>query len=329
MVRAPVGFSRLPLVAVLAVAALACSLGNLLGGPPPNPSAPPAIPVSPLPPAPEPVPGIYVNLVETTVCCSDRSEITVGQVAAVSLTFEPSLFQVLLNDAGEPTGESVMPWEPEAGLEMRLCMTLHTVCEPGVAWLRFAAAQDFDVPVDWLGPRTLWLAAEFRQVDGASLPSHAYAGQLAARTEDSIEIVGILDESIALEDQPAQVQTAVSATRAAYPVIGSVVIEDGRCCAGGTASDTIELQAAFSASSPFGEITEMRLVLDGGACKTEAEMDAVPWEPFAPARTFTVAVVSNWVGHTTSAQFRDSAGNLSPVFCDDISVEGEPAPPAL
>ena len=62
-------------------------------------------------------------------------------------------------------------------------------------------------------------------------------------------------------------------------------------------------------------------------CFSEAEMMDAAWERFSASVTepFVITAI-NWVGHYLSVQYRDSLGNLSPVFCDDISVEGMPAP---
>jgi hypothetical protein len=108
-------------------------------------------------------------------------------------------------------------------------------------------------------------------------------------------------------------------------VSGTVVLEGGRCCAGGVAGEAIQLEAEFQASSPFAEVTEMR-VRPGSKFYDEQEMQAAPWESFKKQKTFSVPVVINWVGFYVSVQFRDAQGNISPVYYDDISIEGSPAP---
>ena len=112
------------------------------------------------------------------------------------------------------------------------------------------------------------------------------------------------------------------------PVTGSVVIAGGACCVGGTAGTTIDIDAAFEATSPFGDVTQMRTRgLYAGRCLTEGELAAFPWEPFVSQRTFPVTVAINWIGFYVSVQYRDAAGLLSGVYCDDISVEGMPPQP--
>ena len=53
------------------------------------------------------------------------------------------------------------------------------------------------------------------------------------------------------------------------------------------------------------------------------------WIPFAAEKTFEVNNIPiNWTTFAISVQFRDEAGNLSPIYCEDIAVEGMPAPSA-
>jgi hypothetical protein len=110
-------------------------------------------------------------------------------------------------------------------------------------------------------------------------------------------------------------------------VTGSVVLEEGRCCAGGFAGSTIEVFATFQADSPVSPVTEMR-VRAGSQRFDEEDMAEAPWEPFRSEASFPFLVPLNWVGFYVSAQFRDEMGNESAVAHDDISIEGMPAPPS-
>lgn len=105
---------------------------------------------------------------------------------------------------------------------------------------------------------------------------------------------------------------------------GSVVLEGGRCCAGGIAGQTIQVMASFEASSPFGPVIEMRAA-PWGYCLPEGDMDRLAWEPIQATKSYPVQVFINWTGFYVSAQFRDTQGNVSQVYCDDISIEGMPA----
>jgi hypothetical protein len=110
------------------------------------------------------------------------------------------------------------------------------------------------------------------------------------------------------------------------PVFASVILEEDRCCAGGVAGETIELNAHLQASSPFGEITHMRVHSGVRPGRVDQLPPSTPWEPYLEYRTFTTEVALNWVGFFVAAQFRDAAGNLSPVVWDEIGIEGMPSP---
>ena len=115
-------------------------------------------------------------------------------------------------------------------------------------------------------------------------------------------------------------------TSAPSGIQGSVEWEAGRCCAGGVAGETIQLQADFKAESASGVVQDMRAAT-GGMCFDETELETVGWEPFVLSKEYPVQVALNWIGYYISVQYRDDQGILSPVYCDDISVEGSPAAP--
>jgi hypothetical protein len=109
------------------------------------------------------------------------------------------------------------------------------------------------------------------------------------------------------------------------PVSGSVVIGGGQCCVGGIAGETIEIVVTFEASSPLADVTQMR-VRFGSFHFTEDDMAHAEWEEFVPYKTYSIQVALNWVGFYVTAQYRDELGNLSPIYREDISVEGHPPP---
>jgi len=110
-------------------------------------------------------------------------------------------------------------------------------------------------------------------------------------------------------------------------VEGSVVIEGGTCCVGGTAGDVVDIHVSFQASSPYAEVTEMRVRAGGGGPFTEVDLAEEPWVPFVTSQACPFGVAINWVGFYVAVQYRDALGNLSPVYTDDISVEGMPPTP--
>ena len=48
------------------------------------------------------------------------------------------------------------------------------------------------------------------------------------------------------------------------------------------------------------------------------------WEPFEPRKAYQTTLAVNWVGYYLNVQYRDQQGNLSPIYCDDVSLEGSP-----
>jgi hypothetical protein len=126
---------------------------------------------------------------------------------------------------------------------------------------------------------------------------------------------------------PGQGQLTLTVIGIAYPIKGSVLIEDGRCCVGGVAGSEIQINVAFQATSFSGEGNQMRVLATGGGCHREDEMDEANWEPFVPAKTYPFYPPINWVGFYVSVQYRDTSGNISSVYCDNISVEGSPPLP--
>jgi hypothetical protein len=117
-----------------------------------------------------------------------------------------------------------------------------------------------------------------------------------------------------------------TATTAPVSFSGAVQIAGGSCCIGGYEGETIQAQVSFSAASPFGKVSQMRLI---PGCSADADLESAPWEPFVDSKTFPVPVVINWTGFGVCAQYQDEYGNVSPVFQDDISVEGMPRGPLV
>ena len=89
----------------------------------------------------------------------------------------------------------------------------------------------------------------------------------------------------------------------------------------------IELSVKFTASSTAGKVTEMRVGAGLGNCLQEEDMEGYTWEPFALEKVYTTTAFINIQGWYANVQYRDEAGNVSPAYCDDISVEGMPVRP--
>ena len=89
----------------------------------------------------------------------------------------------------------------------------------------------------------------------------------------------------------------------------------------------VEIQADFAASSPFGQITDMRVTVgyyQDYHTLSDADMAAYPWEPFVPTRiyTTTVALMVN-VNWGLCVQYRDDQGNRSRVSCAGTLIEAK------
>lgn len=111
------------------------------------------------------------------------------------------------------------------------------------------------------------------------------------------------------------------------PITGEVLVEGGNSMTGGVSGETIELSVTFTASSTAGQVTEMRVGAGSGGCLPGEAMEDYPWEPFAPEKAYTTTAFINIQGWYANVQYRDDAGNISAVYCDDISVEGMPVQP--
>jgi len=117
---------------------------------------------------------------------------------------------------------------------------------------------------------------------------------------------------------PTEVQLEMS-TDPAFPVAGFVDIGPGRTRAGGFAGETIQVRVDFMAASPFGRVSRMRVTR---GCSADTDLEHADWEPFVDSKTYPVNVVLGWSGFYICVQFQDEYANLSPVYRDDISVEG-------
>jgi hypothetical protein len=144
----------------------------------------------------------------------------------------------------------------------------------------------------------------------------------ATQIADQEEYISVLATQKS-EAELAQVQVTSPEPQPTAIVQGSVVLEEGRCCVAGIAGQTVSIQAALDAGSPAAEVVEMR-VRTGNTPFSEEEMAEAEWQPFEAEQTYEYTVPVNWTGFYVSVQYRDADGNLSPVYNDDVSVEGQP-----
>jgi len=165
--------------------------------------------------------------------------------------------------------------------------------------------------------------------DDEDVPGEAMASNysyLATRIAANEAIISYLATTM---PRMSRVERPPTYTPTPYlPVQGVVIIEEGRCCVGGVAGDTIQVAVDFRASSQVSQVIEMR-VRTGNIPFDEREMAQAEWQPFVRRRNFPVQVILNWVGFYVSVQYRDAQGNVSSVYFDDISVEGMPPTPTV
>lgn len=103
---------------------------------------------------------------------------------------------------------------------------------------------------------------------------------------------------------------------------GQVTINDGLCCIGGVAGVLLSMPVSFFARSRNVPVIEQRV--DFLPCQSDEPISAAAWEPSRTTQSYTITIPINWATRSVRAQFRDAAGHLSPIFCDDIYTEGFP-----
>jgi hypothetical protein len=261
----------------------------------------------------------------------------IGRQLQVVLEAIPELLTITHKSDGSVESVS-SAWTDFTVSEMQVCFSFDVPCQLSGPWTPFTLSPDsvylggsarlkYSFIVDWIGPRILYAVAQFRDGQGQSIPSFATtfsSNQPVVVSQISMQIDGVWNEATPVFDQPAPVQTAIAATKTAFPVTGSVILAGGASATGGIAGETLQVQAAFKAASPDGAVTRMR-IKQSGTCRTDQiQMEDAAWEPFASTRTFSVSIALNWIGFYVAVQYQDDKGNLSPVYCDDISVEGMP-----
>ena len=135
-----------------------------------------------------------------------------------------------------------------------------------------------------------------------------------------------LPTTLPASETPTAVTSVEASVTAPVSFTGAVQIAGGSCCIGGYDGETVQAQVSFSAASSFGSVSQMRVL---AYCAADTDLESVAWEPFVDSKTLPVHVVINWTGFTVCVQYQDEHGNLSPVYRDDISVEGMPRGPVV
>jgi hypothetical protein len=256
---------------------------------------------------------------------SSAPEVEAGKIMVVEMVFEPVSLTITRRADGSAASIGTQPRDDIKIAQMRFCLGNGLQCSGPGEWRPFAPSYATEISVDWLGSRTLFLDAEFQDPNGKAIPVfHSSFSEPRPLAQITLNVTTRISPNTTLDKLPSPVLTAAAATKMAFPVTGSVSIENGRCCAGGVAGAKIPLQVQFQAASTVGKVTEMKVHLGGGCVKDPAQLAGDPWESFRAAKTYETSLALNWVGWWISVQYRDVSGNLSPVYCDDISLEGSP-----
>ena len=216
--------------------------------------------------------------------------------------------------------------------EMRTCVVTRetngsmsglppATCDLPDQWEPYTMSRDLAVEVDWIGSGEVTVLTQFRRADGVLVPSSGTGGPPTEYARATLVLNSTIDPNIPIESLSPAAQALINAQLVAFPVSGSVKIQGSPCCIGGTTGGTVTAQLAFAASSPHGEVTEMRIGT-GGCTTGQLGASSSDWEPFATGREVAVPLSSGWSTYAVAVQFRDAAGNLSAVACDSIGVEG-------
>ncbi len=244
----------------------------------------------------------------------------IGSTLSLTIAFRPSK-DVTTHWSDGSSSLYSETWSPESGVQMRYCTAVGLRCTLPDQWAPFQNEQKKDLAVDWIGLSNVQVVAQFRDASGKIIPA-GYA--LADTATNSIPVEGIVNDRTPVAAQPPAIQTTIAQARAAFPVVGKIEVGQGSAT-GGKAGTIINVPVKFEASSSTGAVTEMRAKTSLiGRCLTPSEMDDAQWEPFAPAKTYPYRIPLNWSAFKLHIQYRDAQGNLSPVYCGEIAVEGQP-----
>ncbi len=244
----------------------------------------------------------------------------IGSTLSLTIAFRPSK-DVTTHWSDGSSSLYSEGWSLGSGVQMRYCTAAGRRCVLPDQWVSFENEQHSSLLVDWVGLNNWQVVAQFRDASGRILPAGL---TLADTASSSIPVEGIVNDRTPVAVQPPAIQTTIAQARAAFPVAGGVQVGQGSAV-GGKAGTTIPIPVKFDASSPTGPVQEMRVKTSPiGRCLAPSEMSDTPWEPFVPSETFTFRVALNWSTFKLHVQYRDVKGNLSPVYCGEIAVEGQP-----
>ncbi|MBI5651200.1 MAG: hypothetical protein HZC40_12260 [Chloroflexi bacterium] len=272
-----------------------------------------AAPLTPTP-VPSPTTVIKGHVVLAIFGEGGAGAITTGIGNSITITIAFRPFKQM--DATSETD-----WKDHNIAEMRYCVGAGRACDLPAQWMPFANSVRAQVNVDWIGLREYGVTAQFRDARGGIIPA---GNNFAERASNWMPITGALDERTPVAAQPPALQTIIANARMAFPISGKIEVGE-RPIVGGKAGSALDIKVKFEATSPRAAIKEMRVNSSPvGRCLTPEEMSDAPWENFVAEKIYPVRVAINWQTFKLHAQYRDAQGNLSPVYCGEIAIEGMP-----
>lgn len=266
-------------------------------------------------------PGAYGSLPKTSP----------GATLKRQLRPRPTMFWVV--PGGPVRSIQTLEWQRPPIAEMRYCIatkgavmssnTISEGCELPDTWTPYATTQEVSVEVDWLGAGEVTARAQFRRADGTVVQSMSLDHGLIEASSSTYRAESVLGPNVPIGSLPPALQEAATARQAAFPVNGSIKVQNSACCIGAPGGSRLLVGVTLSATSPHGVVTEMRL--GGGGCNPgQLESPRGEWEPFAQQRNIPITITAGRSTLTVAVQYRDAAGNLSAVACDSVGAEGMP-----
>ncbi len=253
----------------------------------------------------------------------------VGSQVALTIAFRPYK-DVITTRADGTTNKYSTNWNTSTIKEMRYCTgqglippqnTGSPICTLPDRWVPFATEQHVTVSVDWFGTRVYGVTAQFRDANGKIIPAGLNLGDVSSNW---VPVTGAVDDRTPVAAQPLAVQTIIAQARTAFPLQGSVKVGN-QSMMGGKAGTTVNIPVHFEASSPAGAVTEMRVKQYAmGRCLTPEEMSDAKWEPFVADKVYQTSIALNFSTFKLHVQYRDAKGNLSQVYCGEVTLEGNP-----
>lgn len=212
-------------------------------------------------------------------------------------------------------------WTNHNVTEMRYCVGVGQTCSLPNDWKPFANEVRFPIAVRWIGANDYGVTAQFRTASNEIIPVGFNALDVGSAW---MSITGVIDDKTPIASQPPAIQTIIAQARSAFPVSGKIQVGE-QSTMGGKAGTTLNIKVKFEATSPQANVTEMRVKPSPmGRCLTPEEMNDAPWEKFVAEKTYTYSPPINWSTFKLHVQYRDAQGNLSPVYCGEVAVEGNP-----